>query len=103
MSTPEQSLLIAGAGIGGLTLAHGLTTAGQRLRIFERDPGPQARDQGYRLHLHGEAVAALRRCLRPEAFDVFWQLSEPLGHASRSSITGCHSEQRVRPRRVVEM
>jgi 2-polyprenyl-6-methoxyphenol hydroxylase-like FAD-dependent oxidoreductase len=80
MSTPAHPLLIAGAGIGGLTLAHGLTTAGQRLRIFERDPGPHARDQGYRLHLHGEAVAALRRCLRPEAFDAFWQLSEPLGH-----------------------
>ncbi len=53
---------IVGAGIGGLALAHGLTGAGLDVRVYERDPSPRHRRQGYRIHISPvgeEALAAV--------------------------------------------
>ncbi|GAB3833798.1 FAD-dependent oxidoreductase [Kribbella italica] len=53
---------IVGAGIGGLALAHGLSGAGLDVRVYERDPSPRHRRQGYRIHISPvgeEALAAV--------------------------------------------
>lgn len=53
---------IVGAGIGGLALAHGLRRAGVDATVYERDPSPRHRNQGYRIHISSvgeEALAAL--------------------------------------------
>lgn len=79
-AAPSQfRILIIGAGLSGLTLAHGLHKIGLKAEIFEKDESPTARDQGYRIHLDGASVAALRDCLPGKLFDLFHRLSEPLG------------------------
>ena len=58
-------MAIAGAGIGGLTLAHALRRRGVDCVVFERDATPLDTD-GYRLHLTEAAFAALADVL-PES------------------------------------
>lgn len=58
---------IIGGGIGGLTLAQALRAKNIDVIVFDRDPGPW-RTPGYRLHLSGEALSALRQGL-PERFE----------------------------------
>ncbi|MEU0468201.1 NAD(P)-binding protein [Amycolatopsis sp. NPDC006131] len=58
-------MIIVGAGLGGLTLARGLHAAGIGVAVYERDPRPFARGQGYRIHLDPEADHLLRDCLPP--------------------------------------
>ncbi|MEU4743470.1 NAD(P)-binding protein, partial [Actinosynnema sp. NPDC023658] len=65
-----KRILIAGAGIGGLALAHALRRGGLEVVVYERDPTPSARDQGYRLHIDRNGNAALRACLSAEALDL---------------------------------
>ena len=62
---------IAGAGLGGLCLAQGLARAGHRVEIFERDPAPDGRGQGYRLRIDADGQRALAACLAPEATRLF--------------------------------
>ncbi|BCY10687.1 NAD(P)/FAD-dependent oxidoreductase [Actinoplanes sp. L3-i22] len=62
-------VLISGAGIGGLALAQALHRGGLDVAVFERDPAPHSRDQGYRLHLDADGNEALRACLPPEVLD----------------------------------
>ncbi|MEH1165292.1 NAD(P)/FAD-dependent oxidoreductase [Micromonospora sp. CPCC 205539] len=62
-------ILIAGAGIGGLALAQALRHGGYDVVVFERDPTPRTRDQGYRLHLDPNGNAALRTCLPRQVLD----------------------------------
>lgn len=64
-------ILIVGAGIGGLCLAQGLKKAGIPFTIFERDPTPNYRTQGYRLRINGSGYEALKANLSPESFEVF--------------------------------
>jgi 2-polyprenyl-6-methoxyphenol hydroxylase-like FAD-dependent oxidoreductase len=64
MTTP--SVLIVGAGLGGAALAHGLLAAGVDVRIVERDSGPDARPQGFRISVDGTGRAALRSLLPPD-------------------------------------
>ncbi len=57
-----MKVAIMGAGIGGLALAQGLLKAGVDVTVFERDPSPQYRKQGYRIHISPvgeEALAAM--------------------------------------------
>ncbi|MFD2614988.1 FAD-dependent oxidoreductase [Paenibacillus gansuensis] len=53
---------IIGGGIGGLTLAQALRARNIDVAVFERDAAP-SKTAGYRLHISGEALAALREGL----------------------------------------
>lgn len=64
-------MIIVGAGLGGLSLAHGLRRAGISCRVYERDESAGARKQGYRLHISGDGDSALREVLRPEPYALF--------------------------------
>ncbi len=63
-------ILISGAGIGGLALAQALRRAGLDVAVYERDPSPEPRNQGYRIHIDGDGNAALAACLPPEVLDL---------------------------------
>jgi 2-polyprenyl-6-methoxyphenol hydroxylase-like FAD-dependent oxidoreductase len=62
-------VIVIGAGIGGLALAQALHRAGDRVRVYDRDPAVSATG-GYRLHLDERACAALRRHLAPAHFQA---------------------------------
>ena len=64
-------VLIAGAGLGGLTLAQSLVLAGIDFEVFERDKSSFDRPQGYRLHLDADAINAAREVLSSELRAVF--------------------------------
>ncbi|SFW92332.1 FAD-dependent oxidoreductase [Amycolatopsis australiensis] len=66
-----MSVIIIGAGLGGLSLAQGLRRAGIPCQVYERDPSPEARLQGYRLHIGGVGDSALREVLTPELHELF--------------------------------
>ncbi|PTB69006.1 FAD/NAD(P)-binding domain-containing protein [Trichoderma citrinoviride] len=52
MTVNEKPVLIIGAGVVGLTLAHGLKKANIPFEIYERDQDIDARGQGYAITLH---------------------------------------------------
>jgi len=56
-------VLVIGAGLGGLTLAHGLARAGIDFRVYEQERGVHSRFQGYRIGLRTEGREALLACL----------------------------------------
>ncbi|GAB9464974.1 Cercosporin toxin biosynthesis protein [Globisporangium polare] len=64
-------VIIIGAGIGGLCLAQGLKKNGIPFTVFERDPTPNYRTQGYRLRINSSGYEALKANLSPENFEVF--------------------------------
>jgi len=66
--TAKPSIIIAGAGLGGLALAAGLTRAGFPVTVLERDASPDARSQGYRISLNPVGTEALRSLLPPARF-----------------------------------
>ncbi|MBV60141.1 MAG: hypothetical protein CMH65_02445 [Nevskiales bacterium] len=66
--TPEQPVIIIGAGVVGLTLAHGLANADIPFEIYERDETTTSRDQGWAITLHW-ALAFLRQLLDSEALE----------------------------------
>lgn len=59
-----MKVIVVGAGLGGLTLAHGLRRAGIDVAVYERD-GALGRPQGVSLHVDDRGAAALRSCLPP--------------------------------------
>jgi 2-polyprenyl-6-methoxyphenol hydroxylase-like FAD-dependent oxidoreductase len=63
-----MKVAVAGAGIGGLSLAQGLRQAGVDVTVYERDQTLDARGPGYRLHL--DAGPALRACLPPDLYEL---------------------------------
>ncbi len=67
----ELRVLIAGAGLGGLTLAQSLRSHGIDVAVFERDASPWDRPQGYRLHLDADALGAAREVLPADLHAVF--------------------------------
>ena len=73
-------ILVIGAGLGGLTLAHALVRAGLDVRVFEADDGTGERTQGYRIGLAPQAMDALRESLPPRLYD--------LAEATSGSLTG---------------
>lgn len=61
-----MQVAIIGAGIGGLALAQGLKQAGVEVRLYERDPSPRFRKQGYRIHISPVGESALAAVLPAE-------------------------------------
>lgn len=58
-------VIVAGAGLGGLTLAQGLRRSGIDVTVYERDAA-RGRPQGITLHLDERGQDALRACLPSE-------------------------------------
>jgi 2-polyprenyl-6-methoxyphenol hydroxylase-like FAD-dependent oxidoreductase len=58
-----MKVVIAGAGLGGLCLAHGLLQAGVDVQVLERRPSPADQPASYGIHLNPHGLQALRACL----------------------------------------
>jgi 2-polyprenyl-6-methoxyphenol hydroxylase-like FAD-dependent oxidoreductase len=67
----STKVLIAGGGIGGLCLAHGLKKHNIPFHVFEKDRTECYRAQGYRIRVGGTAVAALQYLLDEETYADF--------------------------------
>ncbi|QYN38211.1 FAD-dependent monooxygenase [Pseudonocardia sp. DSM 110487] len=63
-------ILISGGGIGGLALAQALRRTSLDVAVYERDPSPELRNQGYRIHIDRDGNAALAACLPQEVLDL---------------------------------
>ncbi|MFQ6397459.1 FAD-dependent oxidoreductase [Nocardia sp. KC 131] len=81
-------ILIAGGGVGGLTLAQALHHAGLDVTVFEQDPTPRTRNQGYRIHIDPDGNAALGECVTPEVLDVLRRTSGRNGDLVTTFTTG---------------
>lgn len=66
----KARILIAGGGVGGLALAQSLHRDGLDVAVYEKDPTPKIRNQGYRIHIDPNGNAALRTCLPAETLDL---------------------------------
>ncbi|KAJ5127125.1 hypothetical protein N7448_007904 [Penicillium atrosanguineum] len=64
-------ILIIGAGLGGICLAHALRKNNIPYKLFEADPKSNFRTQGYRLRITKDGVTALHESLTPELFTLF--------------------------------
>ena len=63
-------VVIVGAGVGGLALAHGLRSQGMDVTVYERDVHPAARPQGYRIQLDEPGLTGLEYCLPAPLFQL---------------------------------
>jgi 2-polyprenyl-6-methoxyphenol hydroxylase-like FAD-dependent oxidoreductase len=72
-SLPSQNLsvIIIGAGTGGLCLAHGLKRAGISVAVYERDRTRRDGLQGYRVGIDPDGCRALAANLPPQLYDTF--------------------------------
>ena len=73
------SVVIIGAGIGGLCLAHGLRKAGIPVQVYERDTRPGSRWEGYRIAVNADGANALKTCLPVPLWQAFLATSGPGG------------------------
>ncbi|ASL49003.1 Salicylate hydroxylase (plasmid) [Burkholderia sp. AD24] len=65
------SVVIIGAGTGGLCLAQGLHRAGLNVQVYERDRTRVDGLQGYRVGINAHGLAALKASLPSELFTTF--------------------------------
>jgi 2-polyprenyl-6-methoxyphenol hydroxylase-like FAD-dependent oxidoreductase len=79
---PTQArITVIGAGPGGLTCARILQQHGIAVTVYDRDPGPDARNQGGSLDLHADnGQIALREA---GLLDEFFRLARPEGQEMR--------------------
>lgn len=87
MDMSQISVAIAGAGLSGLCLAHSLLRAGFNVHVFESDPEPFARRQGYRVTLDEYGMAGLQKCLPPRLFELFLATASPTDEDSYFRVT----------------
>lgn len=66
----SPSVAIVGAGLSGLCLAQHLRRNGIEVQVYERDPAPFARPQGYRITVDADGLGALRDSLPPHLYDL---------------------------------
>ena len=82
---PEpMHILIAGGGLGGLSLAQGLIKDGHTVEVFERDDGIGQR-QGYYLTMNGDGGESLRRLLPEDLYELYLATSRQ-PYPTQSSI-----------------
>jgi 2-polyprenyl-6-methoxyphenol hydroxylase-like FAD-dependent oxidoreductase len=70
-------VLIIGAGLGGLTLLHGLGAAGIDAHVFERTQLDGTQPTSYGIHLNAAGLAALHACLPPDNWALVDQAGVP--------------------------
>jgi 2-polyprenyl-6-methoxyphenol hydroxylase-like FAD-dependent oxidoreductase len=70
----ELHVLIAGGGLSGLCLAHGLRKNGHTCEVFERDPD-FSRRTGYMLHMNAYGGDGLRACLPDDLYELYLETS----------------------------
>ena len=70
-------VLIIGAGLGGLCLAHGLRRAGLDVQVFERRPSPHDQPASYGIHLNADGLRALHACLPAESWQQLVRDARP--------------------------
>ncbi|SEO64620.1 FAD-dependent oxidoreductase [Amycolatopsis saalfeldensis] len=84
MNSPAPSqarITIIGAGPGGLTCARILQQHGVAVTVYDREPGPEARNQGGSLDLHADnGQLALREA---GLLEEFFELARPEGQEMR--------------------
>ncbi|KAE9409867.1 FAD/NAD(P)-binding domain-containing protein [Gymnopus androsaceus JB14] len=73
MSQTTARVLIVGAGVGGLSLAHGLAKHGIKVTVFEKDISSGFRAQGYRFRMNPNGSTALKSMLPEDLFAQFEQ------------------------------
>eukprot|EP01101_Sappina_pedata_P002343 TRINITY_DN12587_c0_g1_i1.p1 TRINITY_DN12587_c0_g1~~TRINITY_DN12587_c0_g1_i1.p1 ORF type:complete len:454 (-),score=105.34 TRINITY_DN12587_c0_g1_i1:18-1379(-) len=56
-----KSVVIIGAGIGGLALAHLLAGSGTKVSVYEKDESPESRQQGYWIGIQPLGLNVLKR------------------------------------------
>jgi 2-polyprenyl-6-methoxyphenol hydroxylase-like FAD-dependent oxidoreductase len=71
MNGNPLKIMIIGAGTGGLCLAQGLKSNRMDVEVFEREPSPTDRLQGYRLSINTTGNSALRSCLPAQLYTEF--------------------------------
>jgi 2-polyprenyl-6-methoxyphenol hydroxylase-like FAD-dependent oxidoreductase len=71
---------IIGGGMGGLCLANALKKAGIGVAVYERDQCPDARPQGYRIHIDPQGSTALHECLPQHLWDLFQSTGGDFSH-----------------------
>ncbi|PHH59577.1 hypothetical protein CDD81_2842 [Ophiocordyceps australis] len=83
----DKPVVIIGAGVVGLTLAHGLAKAGIRFGVYERDRHIDARGQGWAITLHW-ALPLLERLLDGETLAAVeaTQVDAAMGEADRGNF-----------------
>jgi 2-polyprenyl-6-methoxyphenol hydroxylase-like FAD-dependent oxidoreductase len=64
-----MKVVIAGAGLGGLCLAHGLRQAGLDVQVLERRPSSADQPASYGIHLDPHGLRSLRACLPAANWD----------------------------------
>jgi 2-polyprenyl-6-methoxyphenol hydroxylase-like FAD-dependent oxidoreductase len=98
MTNQNDRVLIIGAGISGLALAQGLNKANIPFHVFESDPTPAFRPQGYRFRVDGGGAAALREVLTDELFQRFEKVCA-MTALGGSGIDAANGELRAMPPR----
>jgi len=71
MPTSPTSVIVVGAGTGGLCLAQGLKRAGIGVEVYERERTRRDGLQGYRVGIDADGKRALRANLPPELYQSF--------------------------------
>jgi 2-polyprenyl-6-methoxyphenol hydroxylase-like FAD-dependent oxidoreductase len=71
----DWDVIISGSGLGGLCAASGLSQAGFRVLVLERDESPLSRQQGYRININIAGDIALRECLPPTHYTLYQDTS----------------------------
>ncbi|KAF2106333.1 hypothetical protein BDV96DRAFT_675292 [Lophiotrema nucula] len=84
----SQRVLIVGAGISGLALAHGLKKAGISIAIFERDEDLDSLSRPLAMRVTEDSKTALKDILSPEDYQELIRRSAEIGRASLSEDGG---------------
>lgn len=102
MRNTALRVAIAGTGLAGPCLAHGLRRAGIDVELYERDAAVASRGQGYRIHINPEGELALRRCLPQNLYDLTIATSAEFKPGGGVTIFGPNLEERHRVTFTVE-